>query len=773
MYRSKFIFFLLITISSFCISTTARSGSSHSLYNETYDQLVGLKADPLKVAAVSNLVINRETGTFTLEDGTLYLTTPVNGTVCAAVFTGKGTFSYTPPDEIEKEQLARFYETKEMNKKFEVLFLMFADSTLSELESKLDFKPNEDTHEADGQISWSLEFLSNKGAEYFDSDLMKTFLEKEFNGSFYADFHTERGNPLFFRVNPFDEEEVTLEKRTESDLHTNREVVNQFCASSDFRAKYPACRVKERFDATGYKISRIDDHLNFNASADVMFSPKVKNQNWIHLYLYQDLVVDSVLLGGQSKCQFNKGDDNTVLWIHPLEPFQKDESYRLTVFYHGDVLSLDGDLGWISLKSPDYWFPRLAYWQKVIYHMTFSYPTKYKFAASGDLLSEQKTDEVTTSIWMNRQSAKNASFNIGQFTEFNASEDGIPPVTVFINSTGIKQIRNYLAPQGILLKDDMEEQIGGEIQNCCRLYNVLFGQTSLSHIYATPIPYLHGEAFPGLVHLSWITYHGLDDDAEGVVFRAHEIAHQWWGIGVNFKSYHDQWLSEAFAEYAGLWFAQTFLKGNDDFFRILDEWKDKIINNRKYLLGSGQEAGPISLGYRTQSSETSGDYDLIIYKKGAWVLHMLRNMLVDLKAMNEDRFKALMNEFYSTYLNEEATTEDFKRICQKYLNEDMSWFFKQWIYGTSIPEYTFAYKTVKTDEDKYEVTCRIKQDNVPADFKAYTIMQIKFDDDKIARLRVKVDQPVTEFTFPVPAAPKEIIFNDLRSTLCEVDNEDW
>ena len=23
------------------------------------------------------------------------------------------------------------------------------------------------------------------------------------------------------------------------------------------------------------------------------------------------------------------------------------------------------------------------------------------------------------------------------------------------------------------------------------------------------------------------------------VFRAHEVAHQWWGIGVDFTSYHD------------------------------------------------------------------------------------------------------------------------------------------------------------------------------------------------------------------------------------------
>ena len=771
---SKFIFFLLILTNPIFLTLNAQTPAADDSYTAVFTQLMNLNADPLKSAKVSGLEITRETGTLTLKDGRLYLCTPVNGTVCAAVFTGKGTFSYTPPDDIEKEQLERFYETRSINKEFESLFIIFADSTLEELESKLHFQPDDDVYNADNQISWSLKFLGDEGEEYFDSDLIKTFLEQETNGSFYSSFYIGKGAPMFFRINPLEEEEVTLEKRTENSLHHDREIINQFPASAGFRNNYSDFRIKERFSATGYKIvSRIDDGLNFYSAADVMFSPKMKNQKWIHFYLYRDLDVDSVFVGGKTKCEFHRGDDNNVLWVHPDEPFVKDESYRLTIYYHGDVLDLDGDLNWISLVSPDYWFPRLGYRQKVIYHMTFSYPSKYKFAASGDKLSEETADDFTTSVWMNHIPARNASFNIGLFKEYKTELDSLPAVTVYINRTGISELRNYLAPQGILLKDDMEEQIAGEINNCFKLYDNIFGPTSFNHIYATPIPYYHGEAFPGLVHLSWITYHGLDDDAEGVVFRAHEIAHQWWGIGVDFKTYHDQWLSEGFAEYAGLWFAQYFFKGNDEFFRILDKWKDQIINNRKYLIGSGQEAGPISLGYRTQSNETEGDYDLIIYKKGAWVLQMLRNMLIDLKTMNEDKFEALLNEFYSTYVNEKASTEDFKKICDKYMNQDMTWFFKQWVYGTDIPKYTVSYKTDEVNENKYNLTCRIIQDNVPNDFKDYTIIQIKFDDDKSARLRVKIDQPVTEFTIPLPAEPEEIIFNDLQSTLCEVDYEDW
>ena len=31
-------------------------------------------------------------------------------------------------------------------------------------------------------------------------------------------------------------------------------------------------------------------------------------------------------------------------------------------------------------------------------------------------------------------------------------------------------------------------------------------------------------------------------------FLAHEVAHQWWGQAVGWRNYHEQWLSEGFAQ---------------------------------------------------------------------------------------------------------------------------------------------------------------------------------------------------------------------------------
>src|SRR5206468_1692471 len=39
-------------------------------------------------------------------------------------------------------------------------------------------------------------------------------------------------------------------------------------------------------------------------------------------------------------------------------------------------------------------------------------------------------------------------------------------------------------------------------------------------------------------------------------FLAHETAHQWWGQAVGWCNYHEQWLSEGFAQYFAVLYGQ-------------------------------------------------------------------------------------------------------------------------------------------------------------------------------------------------------------------------
>src|SRR5690606_20657329 len=64
--------------------------------------------------------------------------------------------------------------------------------------------------------------------------------------------------------------------------------------------------------------------------------------------------------------------------------------------------------------------------------------------------------------------------------------------------------------------------------------------------------------------LSWSRDPVVFEEAPDL-FLAHEIAHQWWGQAVGGASYHDQWISEGFAQYfAWLYSAQAGRPGLGD-----------------------------------------------------------------------------------------------------------------------------------------------------------------------------------------------------------------
>ena len=256
----------------------------------------------------------------------------------------------------------------------------------------------------------------------------------------------------------------------------------------------------------------------------------------------------------------------------------------------------------------------------------------------------------------------------------------------------------------------------------------------------------------------------MSSTGEDESFRAHEMAHQWWGIGVEPASYRDVWLAEGFAEFSGLWYMQMILHDNDKYFKQLREARQEIRRQR-------EKAVPIVLGLRAAESR-SGNYGLVVYRKGAWVVHMLRNLMIDLRTMNEDAFIATMKDFYQTYRGKRASTEDFQGVVERHVGQPMDWFFRQWVYGTAVPTYTYSWTTEPQAGGKTALRIRVRQTDVPGDFTMPVPLLIEFADGQ-AMIRVRVKGAVTETTLNVPAEPKQVTLNPLESVLADVKWESW
>ena len=754
--------------------TSGMAGTTGLEPDRLYDQLVGIKLDPSAGAAVANLDFVRDAGRFHLHQGVLYGCTPVDGRRIAVVFIGDGTFTMKPPTAVEQQQLVRFYEQDSIRQTFKTLFLMFADTTWEQLDRLVHFAPVTDPRNT-GTVPYCLKYLQDASTRTFQEEFMFSFLHNKRNQLFHAHFADQEYKPFFFRVDPYEEEEISYGQRGPHDVYHDIEVVSQFHTRREYMM-HTAGRAEDKAVAaiTGYAIqARIAKNRDFAATAAMTLTASVDSLRWVPLYLFQKLHVDSVSQATGAPLAFLRNEDSPLLWIRLPQPMAVGAVCSLRVSYHGDMLVND-EIGYVGLRSSTLWYPRIFSHVQATFDLTFRTPAKWEFATVGDRVSSDVRGDTLVTHWVGATPMTNASFSIGPFKRI--ALEGGQTVAEAKEGEALPKV-NVLAfdytPAGYGFAH-LGSEVRADMLNCMRFFQHVYGKAPVKEFTATEIPYLHGEAFPGLIHLSWITFKEADPDGANEMFRAHEVAHQWWGVGVGFRTYHDQWLSEGIAEYSGLWFMQNALRDNTKFYKALNTMRERILGARKFVLGSGQESGPIWMGYRTQSSQTAGDYDLIVYKKGAWIMHMLRTLLIDLQTMNEDKFIAAMREFYAQFQGKEAVTLDLQHAMEKQFGAPLDWFFRQWVMDTKVPAYTFAYKTAKTADGKFETTCRITTKNVGPEFLMPVPLLLTFEGDRYYRLRIIVKPGQTEYKLPLlPMEPTKVFFNDLNGVLCEVDNEDW
>jgi aminopeptidase N len=154
-----------------------------------------------------------------------------------------------------------------------------------------------------------------------------------------------------------------------------------------------------------------------------------------------------------------------------------------------------------------------------------------------------------------------------------------------------------------------------------------------------------------------------DERVRNVVI--HEIAHQWFGNAITETTWDDAWLSEGFATFFTLLFIENEYGK--------EEYTKGIIKARKSVYDMSVKMPDFSIvSERTAEKEdvTSG----ITYQKGAWVIHMLRNL------MGEKNFKKGIQNYYTKYFNANTNTDEFRAEMEKVSGKDLKLFFKQWLY---------------------------------------------------------------------------------------------
>ncbi|UCD65131.1 MAG: hypothetical protein JSW34_06800 [Candidatus Zixiibacteriota bacterium] len=686
--------------------------------------------------------------------------------VFGAFFDGEGSFQYAPPVNIEKEQLRRFMESDSLNRSFEKMYLLFSPEFYEQIVSHGKAATELFTSGQDG----SVEDLHEMVVSTFVFRALRGVTHPSQRPFLFVSTALDKGGRVFYMFDPHEREEVNFLKRFWEPGTDFMETVCQYSQYIDPTYVNINGLCKECVEVYRYNIeASISSGADFNAVADVSLEVKVGPTQLLPMELHRELTVDSIVDSAGQRVEFVRYEEKDLpepLYLFFDRPLTAGEITTLRFYYGGDVVKRE--MGEFFVQAKAHWYPRYGFRQRALFNLKFKTHKDFAFVASGNLTAEEISGDTLITTWKVVPPVPNASFTIGNLKKYTFEEKDVAPIDVYFSEKLHDEYGRILAEEAILTGKDMEKQVAADIINAIRLFSHHFGPYPYERMSVSEILTSHGEAFPGFLHLGFDTWQRTDTWGYQRSFRAHEVAHQWWGVGVDRETYHDQWLTEGFATYSALLYLQA-VAGNDQFLDRLKEYRNDIYSVRQYLFSSGEEAGPVALGYRTSSTKSRGDFGLVIYKKGAWILHMLRNMLIDLRTMNEDVFFTMLKEWYGTKRGANVRTSDFKRLVEKYAGMDMTWFFDQWVYSSALPECEFTYNIDVDGKGGYIARCRIVTTGVPEDFAMIYPLEIEITEDSKAYVRITVESLDYEFTLPdLPSKPRKLRLNPFESVLAKI-----
>ncbi len=791
---------VVLCVSTFAIAQAPSQPAANS--DATYQQLrnIGLGTEAV---TVNNFDLKRDAATFHLRSGKVCFLSAVQGKVTGAVFEGEGSMSLTPPLAVETSMLKLLTKEDTFNETFNRLVLRFTDATYDELKKANTSAPA-------GCDAGALQDNQNALRHKIDYNLTGRILEDvlgtEPGGLFVAFIHGKRyEDKMIYFIDPHgapnvEPEEVELTTYNENKFgiwaafHFSDEYAKGTASGAEKNASVHIAR--QQLDTT------IEKNANLIGKATTTFVAQANGVRVVPFNLFGTLRVQSVTGNGSplSFIQEDKKDDPQFFVILP-GPLSKGAEYTITTNYAGkEAVSNEGGGNYFpNPGARDSWYPNSfsPLGEYSTYDMEFRIPKGMKVAAAGTLVSEDNTGGQNVTEWKSEGPQTVAGFNFGRFKMQEAKLTN-PEYLVqsYANEEPPDVIRNLLhAVNNDLPDQDMSaptvalgnmstvpliKKSLAEGELAIQLYTNYFGPVSFNRLAMTQqTSCSFGQSWPSLVWLPMCSFYdttirhqlGLDDDRgywKGVA--PHEVAHQWWGHEVGFNSYRDQWMSEGFAEMSSGLFQQMVEKNPKKFIQF---WNDQ----RELMLEKNREGfraidvGPVTLGYRLNSTRTGDITRRLIYPKGGYILHMVRMMMWNAKTGDQD-FKEAMHDFVHTYSGKAATTEDFKAILEKHMTPEMvalaggknsmDWFFNEYVYGTALPAYKLDYTFDNGADGKTVFNFKLTQSGVDDNFRMAVPIYFELDDGRtfmLGRVRLTGNTTVSQ-QVPIGAIkPKLAVVN--------------
>jgi len=801
-----------------CFIMPAVSSASEQSPHELYDAFNALRIDPAatyQIVAVNRIELRRGDVEIYLEEGKLAFYAPIDGRITGFVFSGRGHALAFPRDPVEKQQMARFLGAPVLDQQFLSAYVRFTDDAADDLLRQFH------TANLSPQLDSAFASLSDPLLAQFNASQSLRLLEDRLSQNpkpyFYAALDgTEIGSFDFL----FD-----LQRREQVLLGQRRKSGNVFYY--DVWASYSvpgAVPPQVQFHALDYTINTTvmpDNSLDSTASAHVRAD--ISGERVLSFQLSRALHADTVTdENGKPLPYFqNEGMNlqersvrgNDYLQVVLPQPAQQGQEYTVRFHYQGSVIENAGN-GVLFVGARESWYPHLGDQADFAsYDLTMRWPRHLKLAATGAKIDEQTSGDFRVGHWRSVKPLSIVGFNLGEYASTSITGDALT-IDVYANrqleqalSNRLDSIgpgslptveipysmpggRNRVAMQPPLPSPaDALKRLAKDIDSSIRFYETFSGPFPFRTLSVSQIPGTFGQGWPGLLYLSTFSFlsaeaqHrvGLSSSGQQAftdIVPYHEVAHQWWGNVVGWSNYRDQWIDEAIANYLALLFADS-RKPSEHALRIwLERYRKQLEEKVPGSEAPTGEIGALTIGNRLNSSKSPSGFEEVIYSKGSWVIHMLREMLRQPGAKDPDaRFVALLRTLSAKYAYRALSTGDLQRELEAVMTpamdleggRSMEWFFEQWVRGTGIPHYRVEFSTHHTDKGE-AVRGKLFQTGVPRSFITSVPLYANNGSGRIIFLGdVVAAGPETSFHFTTQVPPHKLVIDPQMTLLCTTE----
>ncbi|MCB2213673.1 T9SS type A sorting domain-containing protein [bacterium] len=413
-------------------------------------------------------------------------------------------------------------------------------------------------------------------------------------------------------------------------------------------------------------------------------------------YNLKDCSIQSVWVNGTA-ATFNLS--NEVVTVTPASPIASGAEFTVETNYSGNIYGTNADGGMIESSSTNTLFTFgepydtrrwLACYDlpfdKVTSEMRVTIDEDYEVLSNGLLESVTNHGNGThTYYWINDEPVSTylIAFSAGPYVIVNDDPAGV-------NDTPVAY---WILPQW----QAQAEYDFGRTDEMIDYFEPLFGTYPFVK-YDQAMAAIFG-GWGAMEHQTCTTMgHNLVNNGnryyENIV--AHELGHMWWGDYVGPRTFKNIWLNEGFASYSeALWAEHFSLQDRRD---ILSSFRSSFFNHDNSYRHPIYDPPPGHLFCTTE------------YKKGAWILHMLRWVVGD------QNFFDGLQYYASQHAYETAVTPEFQAAMEQVSGMNLTRFFDEWVYGQGYPEYLITGWKVQQNGDTWDATFRLTQSQTNAPY---------------------------------------------------------